>query len=300
MAQPDPYKFLLPTDGSIHAERAAHYLAHYAKTFRGTQTIVLYVREAESIPTHAPDGTELGFDLHTAGMAASQTARQILDAENVPFRLDTELGEAADVIAQTAEIENVNEVVMGSRGMNQWQGVVVGSVAYKVIHRVSVPITIVGTPTQGEPLPAATTEGLHRVLLAVDGSSHAVRAARYICKLHSCGVPMEVELLNVPPPIPQGYIRSFLTPNIIDDYYRDESLAALREASDALRSAQVKFNTHVMPGPAAQNILLAARKQRCSRIVMGTRGLGAISGLVLGSIAYQVIHLSPVPVTLVK
>jgi len=110
---------------------------------------------------------ELGFDLHTAGMAASQTARQILDAENVPFRLDTELGEAADVIAQTAEVEGVNEIVMGSRGMNQWQGMVVGSVAYRVIHRVSVPITIVGTPSQGEPLPAATPDGLHRVLLAV-------------------------------------------------------------------------------------------------------------------------------------
>jgi len=300
MALPAQYRLLLPVDGSIHAERATQYLAHYAKTLRASQTIVLYVREPESVPTHAPDGTELGFDLHSAGMAASQTARQILDAENVSYRLDTELGEAADVIAQTAEVEGVNEIVMGSRGMNQWQGMVVGSVAYRVIHRVSVPITIVGTPTQGEPVPAATTDGFHRVLLAVDGSSHAVRAARYICKLHSCGVPMEVELLNVPVPIPQGYIRSFLTSEVIDGYYRDESLSALREASDALRSAQVKFNTHVMPGPAAQNILLVARRQRCSRIVMGTRGLGAIGGLVLGSIAYQVIHLSPVPVTLVK
>ncbi|MCJ9712965.1 universal stress protein, partial [Bordetella hinzii] len=41
-------------------------------------------------------------------------------------------------------------------------------------------------------------------------------------------------------------------------------------------------------------------EKQCDRIVMGTRGLGAVGGLVLGSVAQKVIHLSPVPVTLVK
>jgi nucleotide-binding universal stress UspA family protein len=35
-------------------------------------------------------------------------------------------------------------------------------------------------------------------------------------------------------------------------------------------------------------------------IVMGTRGLGVVGGLVLGSIASKVVHLVKVPVTLVK
>jgi nucleotide-binding universal stress UspA family protein len=35
-------------------------------------------------------------------------------------------------------------------------------------------------------------------------------------------------------------------------------------------------------------------------IVMGTRGQGAVGNLLLGSVATKVIHLSKVPVTLVK
>ncbi|MFN0302201.1 MAG: universal stress protein, partial [Burkholderiales bacterium] len=37
-----------------------------------------------------------------------------------------------------------------------------------------------------------------------------------------------------------------------------------------------------------------------SEVVMGTRGLGSVSGLVLGSVATKIIHLVDVPVTLVK
>jgi nucleotide-binding universal stress UspA family protein len=35
-------------------------------------------------------------------------------------------------------------------------------------------------------------------------------------------------------------------------------------------------------------------------VVMGTRGLGAVTGMLLGSVATKVIHLSDVPVLLVK
>jgi nucleotide-binding universal stress UspA family protein len=42
------------------------------------------------------------------------------------------------------------------------------------------------------------------------------------------------------------------------------------------------------------------RQENCDAIVMGTRGMGAVSGLVLGSVATKVIHLADVPVTLVK
>jgi nucleotide-binding universal stress UspA family protein len=43
-----------------------------------------------------------------------------------------------------------------------------------------------------------------------------------------------------------------------------------------------------------------AEEQRVDGIVMGTRGLGPVKGLVLGSVANKVIHLAEVPVTLVK
>jgi nucleotide-binding universal stress UspA family protein len=53
-------------------------------------------------------------------------------------------------------------------------------------------------------------------------------------------------------------------------------------------------------GDTAEKIAATARRLRCSSIVMGTRGMGMLGTLVLGSIATKVIHLAKVPVTLVK
>ena len=53
-------------------------------------------------------------------------------------------------------------------------------------------------------------------------------------------------------------------------------------------------------GPVAETIARTALGQNCDGIVMGTRGLGAAAGALLGSVASQVVHLADVPVTLVK
>jgi nucleotide-binding universal stress UspA family protein len=57
---------------------------------------------------------------------------------------------------------------------------------------------------------------------------------------------------------------------------------------------------HSRTGEPAATIVRFAGAQRCSEIVMGKRGLGRITGLLLGSVSREVAHLSEVPVTLVK
>ena len=49
-----------------------------------------------------------------------------------------------------------------------------------------------------------------------------------------------------------------------------------------------------------ETIAQAARDEGIEHIVMGTRGLGSIQGLLLGSVAMKVIHLAEVPITLIK
>jgi len=53
-------------------------------------------------------------------------------------------------------------------------------------------------------------------------------------------------------------------------------------------------------GSIAATIDRVAREEHVEHIIMGTRGLGGVRGLLLGSIATQLLHLADAPVTLVK
>lgn len=76
----------------------------------------------------------------------------------------------------------------------------------------------------------------------------------------------------------------------------EESAAACQ----MLSAAGLPYELHVVSGDAAEAIAHCAREHQCELIVMGTRGMGAIAGLALGSVATKAIHLADVPVTLVK
>ena len=77
-------------------------------------------------------------------------------------------------------------------------------------------------------------------------------------------------------------------------------MAALKKAMQKLDAAKVKYHYHIGVGEEAEVICQYAKEKGCDQIFMGTRGLGSVSDLVLGSVATKVIHLSPVPVLLVK
>ena len=295
-----PHRVLLAVDGSVHANQAAQYLADYGAMFGVWTIVVLHVQCADGSSILFPDEGATSADMTELGADVTGEARRILDAANLPYAVDTQLGDPADIIAREADAEHMDEIIMGSRGMSPWTGLVLGSVAYKVIHRVAIPITLVGVPQREANHTAKQLSGIHRVLLAVDGSKHASLAVDYVCRLRNARNLLKVELLSVTPPMPPGYTRGFVEQEVIDNYHRKQGESALQAARQVLHAAGVKFDTHIVPGHPAETIVDVAKKHDCTRVVMGTRGLGTIDGLVLGSVAYKVLHLSPVPVTLVK
>ncbi len=139
-----------------------------------------------------------------------------------------------------------------------------------------------------------------RVLLAVDGSIHALRAAQFLLGLAGERGPMELHVLNVQPPV--RYL-TILEAGAGERAARMQ-LEAGREAAASvcalLEGAALQYELHVVSDEPAEAIVRLARERSCGMIVMGTRGMGAIANLVLGSVALKVIHLAEVPVTLVK
>ena len=79
-----------------------------------------------------------------------------------------------------------------------------------------------------------------------------------------------------------------------------QAASALGGAVEKSEAASAVFKTLVRNGQAAEMIAQVAREEDVQHIVMGTRGLGSIKGLLMGSVATKVIHLADVPITLVK
>jgi len=291
-------RVLLPIDGSATAKRAAEYLAGCGGSLNLGAIYVLNVQSIEEQAALAAAGDGNAPDYEERGLSATASARAVLDAARLPNSMTTRLGDPAVVIVRTAEEEEVDEIVMGSRSKEQ-VGDTIGSVAYNVIHRAHMPVTVVPAP-RSDARREAPADTIHRILLAVDGSEHAGRAVRFVCRLQGVSRAAEVQLLNVMPSIPQGYVRGLLSEEMLDNFRSEARQQALDAASTALQATGLKFTVHVVSGDAAEKIVETASGLQCARIVMGTRGLSSVGGLILGSVAYKVIHLASIPVTLVK
>jgi len=142
-----------------------------------------------------------------------------------------------------------------------------------------------------------------RLLVAVDGSQQALRAVRYLIDQIKAGGLLggegEVHLINVQPQ-PSPRITHGIPADELASYYQGQSDEACRAAEVSLRAEGVPFQRHDRKGPVADTIVACAQELHCDSIVMGTHGAGFVSGMLMGSVASKVIHLTAVPVTLVK
>lgn len=139
-----------------------------------------------------------------------------------------------------------------------------------------------------------------KALVAIDGSTQSGRVIRHVVSLVKNGEPLEIHLLNVQEPIDSLEVRRFKLPAEIRRMQLARGTEQLRTARAALDKAKIAHKAHVLIGEIAPTIARFARKQHCAKIIMGTRGMGAMKNLLLGSVATKVIHLAGVPVTLVK
>jgi nucleotide-binding universal stress UspA family protein len=140
---------------------------------------------------------------------------------------------------------------------------------------------------------------MYRILAAIDGSEHAERIVEHLLRLTGSGAAIEVLLLNVQPEIVDWQTHGLATESMLA--HREQLGAQASEhARKRLDDAGIAYRLRIELGDPARTIASIAAEERCDGIVMGTRGAGAIPGLILGSVANKVVHLAAVPVTLVK
>ena len=135
-----------------------------------------------------------------------------------------------------------------------------------------------------------------KILLAVDGSDHALGAAKCVIE-HAdwYRAKPEIELVTVHRPVPQlPGLGTAVGKAQIKRYYQEEGKQALARAKKQLDRASLRYTPRILIGDPAEMIVKHAKSARCDLIAIGTPSRW------IGSTANKVMNISDVPVLLVK
>lgn len=140
---------------------------------------------------------------------------------------------------------------------------------------------------------------MRQVLIAVDGSNYSDQATRYIVNFIKDHGPVEVHLVNVEPE-PITWQTHGMEEKAIEAHLNALAREKLKSARGILDERGIQYHLHIRKGDIADTVVALAEKLSCDAIVMGTRGLGKVSSIALGSVTSKVLHLTHLPVICVK
>ncbi|MBE4909095.1 universal stress protein [Bacillus luteolus] len=132
-------KILVASDGSKHAVKATEKAVYIASANPNAVVEVVYVVDAQ---------TSKADVLHSKDKEVTRKERilsteQVLKDNNLNYKVTTLHGEPGPTIVDYANSNEFDVVVIGSRGLNTLQEMVLGSVSHKVAKRVNCPVLIV-------------------------------------------------------------------------------------------------------------------------------------------------------------
>ena len=137
---------------------------------------------------------------------------------------------------------------------------------------------------------------INKILVPVDGSAHSKKALEFACELAKM-FESSLHLLHVvQPPISTQTIG--IGTSVVTTEFRREDLeeigGSMIEAARLIAIAHgcKNIETQIEAGSPARHILDSAKKHNADLIVMGSRGLTDIAGLLLGSVSHNVTHLA--------
>jgi nucleotide-binding universal stress UspA family protein len=139
-----------------------------------------------------------------------------------------------------------------------------------------------------------------KLLLAVDGSAHALAAVRHALRLARTGAAGGFVLVNVQEPASLYEVVTAHDAQVIAQVRGAAGADLLRAAEALFDEAGLDYESEVAGGTPEHLIVELAENYRCDAVLMGARGLGNPQGLGLGSVAQAVAGSAPMPVTVVR
>ncbi|MFD1030389.1 universal stress protein [Metaplanococcus flavidus] len=135
-------KILMAADGSDNSLRAAKEAVKLASLSKGSEVTIVYVidhNEAQSEEIHR--GTSMEVEI--ARQKKIEPIIDMFESEEIFYKKEMIYGIPSHVISEYANDRNFDILIMGKRGLNPMQEMVLGSVSRSVLNKVDIPVLIV-------------------------------------------------------------------------------------------------------------------------------------------------------------
>ncbi|MEV6160210.1 universal stress protein [Nonomuraea sp. NPDC052129] len=268
-------RIVVGVDGSVPSAAAVEWAAADAER-RGLPLRIVHV--CEQWP-HSPGGRAYcAKALEAAATRARELGAEVTTETLTGNVIDDLIGESAPA----------DSVVLGSRGLGGFAGLVLGSVSLAVAGHAVGPVVIVRAPT----------EARHgRVVVGYDGSEHSRAAMEYaLAQARAQGAELHVAYgWRTPMFSPYAAVSGSLLEVAFQQQVRmaRERVASWREGNPDVKIT----DTEVCEHPVAA---LIQASQTADLVVVGSRGLDAFASALLGSVSHGVLHHVTCPVAVVR
>jgi nucleotide-binding universal stress UspA family protein len=254
----------------------------------GATAILLHVSDRSPVaipPWERPDH-QTAYSHDEVRPLLAEYAGLLKDAGCSDVAVDVRLGQAASVIAETAADFGVDLIVLGRRGLGDAEGLVLGSVSHEVEHLVACPVMTVTDQ--------APTCRMDNILLAVDDSDHAGRAADIAGELAAAS-DARLTIMYVMTEMSSPAAGTELAGRV--EYQRIESREAEerravgileRAARRAQNRGAMNVERIIESGRPARVISRLAREIDADAVCLGRRGLGSVGALLRRSTSHRV------------
>lgn len=130
------------------------------------------------------------------------------------------------------------------------------------------------------------------ILVPTDFSEHAEKAFATAIQFAEA-FEARIELLHV---YDLGHFVALYEVNVPEDVIRATASRKLEPWVERAKKKGIEVSTHLVVDTPSQAIVERAEQQKADLIVMGTRGLGAVKHMLLGSVAERTVRRAPCPV----
>ena len=292
---------VVPLDGSAFAEGAVPVAAGIAQVGRAAVRLVLVHR----LPPPPRDKTSR--KAYTAvELAVRRSERDYLRSvaarlrESTGTRVTTVMldGAVASALAAYVDQADADLVVMTTHGRGALERALVGSVADRLVRSLNVPMLLVPPSTAREG--AGVSWRAKELVAGLDGSREgetAVTTAAALARLLKVPITLVqvivplVATTDPPLPFPTGLDEE------LTEARRQEALDYVKDVAERLRGDGVTATGVAVVGATPAGTLVElGKRERGTILAVGTRGLGGVKRLMLGSVADKLVRGATVPV----